>query len=287
MEMEPLISVILASKNEENNIERCLLSLKAQTYKNFEIILVDACSSDHTQELAKKHISQVYDISSLNTSTVSNIRGLQVNYGVSKSKGSILFFPDVDMTHDKTLLAEIAAKLTKENLDALYIPEEIIGHGFFGKVRNFERSFYNMTPIDALRVVRKNLYTNIGGFDEKNVAFGPDDWDLTKSIKKATAKLGITTPKVYHHEESLTLTTYIKKKAKYTSTFEGYIQKWGSADKDVHRQFSPFYRFFGVFVENGKWKKLVSSPLLTLGMSSLRFSVGFLYLFSKFRDGGS
>ena len=65
-----------------------------------------------------------------------------------------------------------------ENVDALYIPERIVGDGFWIKVRDFERSFYVGTVIDAVRFIRKDLFEKIGGFDETLI--GPEDWDLNR-----------------------------------------------------------------------------------------------------------
>ena len=42
----PLVSIVITTKNEEHNIENCLLSIKEQTYSNIEIILVDNNSND-------------------------------------------------------------------------------------------------------------------------------------------------------------------------------------------------------------------------------------------------
>src|ERR671939_1598254 len=44
----PFVSVIVPARNEENYIERCLLSLLCQDYPNFEVIAVDDNSSDNT-----------------------------------------------------------------------------------------------------------------------------------------------------------------------------------------------------------------------------------------------
>ena len=62
-----------------------------------------------------------------------------------------------------------------------------------------------------------------------------------------------------------------------------YIEKWGKDDQDVKKQFGIYYRFFGVFLENGKWKRLVAHPILAAGMYFLRFWVGVNFLL---RDNG-
>jgi len=50
----PAISIIIPARNEELNIERCLLSLVDQNYPNYEVILVDDNSNDNTVQKARK-----------------------------------------------------------------------------------------------------------------------------------------------------------------------------------------------------------------------------------------
>ena len=50
----PLVSVIIPTYNSSRTLEKCLESIKNQTYKNIEIIVVDNNSTDNTKEIAKK-----------------------------------------------------------------------------------------------------------------------------------------------------------------------------------------------------------------------------------------
>lgn len=52
---DDLISVIITIYNREKFLEECLLSLKNQTYKNFEAIMIDDGSTDNSLEIAKKY----------------------------------------------------------------------------------------------------------------------------------------------------------------------------------------------------------------------------------------
>ncbi|MFZ5366171.1 MAG: glycosyltransferase [Patescibacteria group bacterium] len=281
----PLISIIITTKNEEANIFRCLESLKHQTYPQdkIEIIVVDNNSNDKTKEIAKKFTKRVYNLPGLEKmKKIKNPRAVQLNFGVKKSRGELIFFPDADMTFEERLVEEAANLIGKNNFDALFIPEEVTGKGLFGKIRNFERSFYNGTCIDALRIVKRGLFLKAGSFDEENIAFGFDDWDFNKKIKDIGAKIGMTANKIFHHEEELTLRKYLSKKGGYATTAEEYIQKWGKNDLDVKRQFGFWYRYFGVFTENRKWKRLIKYPILTGGMYFLRLGVGAVYLYQKF-----
>ena len=107
------------------------------------------------------------------------------------------------------------------------------------------------------------------------------DWDFTKKVKKQTNKVMITTSKLYHHEENTDLQTYLEKKKKYFGTFKEYINKWGLDDEDIKKQLSPIYRLFGVFFEKGKFWKLITHPLLTLGMYYVRFRIAMNYALHK------
>ena len=276
----PKVSVIIATKNEEKNIGRCLESIKKQTYPEIEIILVDNNSTDRTREIAGKYSEKIYLLGEhVDTSAVENFRGAQINFGAENSTGSIIFFPDADMTFDEGLIEEVVKKSEKH--DAFYVPETIIGKGLFGKIRDFERSFYNGTCLDAVRFVKKDSFNNVGGFDEKNVVFGPDDWDFTKMLKRETSNIAVTESRIFHHEEQLDIKAYFSKKRKYHTTFNSYIQKWEKSDEDIRKQLGMFYRFFGVFFENKKFARLIQHPLLALGMYYVRLRVGLDYILRR------
>lgn len=266
----PLVSVVLTTKNEESNIINCLRSIKNQKYpqEKIELIVVDNYSADKTVELAKRFTEKVY--------SKGPQRAAQLNFGVQKAMGIYIFYPDADMILSDNVLAECVDKCEKDGYDALYVPEKIVGRGFWIAVRDFERSFYNGTCIDAVRFVKKNKFLKIGGFDE-DINFGPDDWDFNRRIKEIS-KVGIITAPLYHNEGEFSMARYLKKKGYYSKKLGKYIGKWGEDDPEIKKQFGISYRLSGVFIENGKWKKLLRHPIQTLGMFYLRFMVGISYL---------
>lgn len=78
---EKLVSIIIRTKNEERWITSCLKSIFSQTYKNFEIIIVDNCSTDKTIEKAKQFkISKIVKIKKF-------FPGRAINIGIKNSKG--------------------------------------------------------------------------------------------------------------------------------------------------------------------------------------------------------
>ncbi len=267
-----LISVIIVTKNEERNIRNCLESVLAQTYskENIEIIVVDNNSTDRTKEIARKYTNKVFD--------QGPERSAQKNFGVRLSKGDYFLHLDADMKLSKSVISECVEKVSQEReIIALYIPEKISGKGFWGKVRNFERSFYDGTVIDAVRFIRKDKFWEAGGFDER--LYAGEDWDLDKRLKKL-GKIDIIKSPLYHNEKEFGLKKYLAKKKYYLGNIEVYIKKWGKNDPDVKKQFGFYYRYFGVFFEDGKWKKLLRHPILTMGMYFLRFLIGFQFILS-------
>ena len=192
------------------------------------------------------------------------------------SKGEYFLHLDADMTLSENVIEECVKKIKQgKNIIALYIPEVITGKKFFSKVRRFERKFYDGTAIDAVRFIQKNKFLEAGGFDEKMYAC--EDWDLDKKLKKF-GKFYIIKHPLYHNESEFDLKKYLLKKGYYSKNVNVYIDKWGEKDSDVRKQFGFYYRFIGVFIEKGKWKKVVRHPFLTLGMYFLRFLVGIKYL---------
>ena len=270
----PLVSVIITTKNEEKHIENLLQSIKRQTYKNIEIILVDNYSTDRTREIARKYTDKIY--------LKGPERSAQRNYGAQKAKGKYLLFLDADMILSPTVIEECVRKCEKNGYIALYIPERIIGRGFWIKVRDFERQFYTGTVVDAVRFVERRAFFKAGGYDESLT--GPEDWDLDRRVKQF-GRVGIISSPLFHDEEDFDIERYLQKKKYYTKWLDKYMKKWGKDDPIAKKQLGLWYRLVGVFTENGKWRKLIKHPILTIAMYYLRLRVALIYIKSRLLKG--
>lgn len=269
-----MVSIVITTKNAEEFIADCIKSIINSNYiakgGKIEIIVVDNHSTDKTVEIANSLGAKTF--------IKGPERSAQRNYGVEKSDGVIIGVLDTDMTLSENVISE-CVKIFEHNekIKALYIPEKIFGNGFFNKVRNFERSFYNATAIDGVRFFRKEDFLKIGGYDIS--LNGTEDWDLDRRIKNI-GKVSIIKSPLFHHENH-NLKKYIIKKSYYASNFDNYFKKWGF-DNITKKQFGLYYRYIGVFVEKGKWKKLLRHPILAFSMYFLLFLKGLVYIFSKF-----
>lgn len=268
--IKPVVSVVITTKNEEKNIEQCLLSITKQTYpqNHIEMIVVDNNSTDNTKKIALKYTSKVFNH--------GPERSAQRNFGAAKSHGFYYLYLDADMTLSEKLIEQCVEMFEKEpRLVGLYIPEIVTGSTFWAKVRRFEREFYNATPIDCVRFVRLSDFKKVGGFDE--TMSGPEDWDFDKKIRKI-GKVSIISAPLYHNEGDINIDNYLAKKGYYAKSFATYIKKWGRSDPDIKKQLGFYYRFFGLFVEHGKWRKIIRHPILFVAIILLRIRVGMAYL---------
>lgn len=297
-----LVSAIITTKNEEKNIANCLNSILKQSYPadKIEVLIVDNNSTDKTKEIVDGFILANNSKNAANSASEDPAkrkllsiklfnkgpeRSAQRNFGVAQSAGECFLYLDADMILTPGVIQECANKFKNDKandknspLIGIYIPEIIMGESFWCKVRRFERSFYNATVIDCVRFIRKDKFLELGGFDES--MSGPEDWDLDKKIRQA-GKTGLVASPIYHNEAQFDLKKYLAKKGYYAKSFDTYENKWGKNDPDIRRQLGFYYRFIGVFIENGKWKKLIAHPVLTFGMYFLRFMVGVKYISRK------
>lgn len=94
---KPLISINIPVYKCENYITRCLDSVKNQTYKNLEVLLVNDCTPDKSVGIVEKYIKENPDLTIKLIHHKTN-QGLSVvrNTGIDNSIGEYIFFLDSD-----------------------------------------------------------------------------------------------------------------------------------------------------------------------------------------------
>jgi len=270
MNNKPLVSVIVPTKNSEPTIGACLKSIKQQTYKDIEIIVVDNNSLDKTKKIVDDFKISLYN--------KGPERSAQRNFGALRSKGEYLLFIDSDMKLSNTVVVDCVNKLKTKNLKrklgGIIIPEESFGEGFWARCKALERSFYfGVDWIEAARFFPKSIFYEFKGYDEKQT--GTEDFDLPQRIKAKLGQESILRIRslIYHNEGKLQLGYTLKKKYYYAKTAKTYAKV--KTNSEYFRKQSSILERYKIFLSHPI--KLFKDPVLGLGMlfmKTLEFIAG-------------
>lgn len=119
MTQYPLISVVVPVYNAAKTIEKCVLSIKKQTYPNFEVILVDDGSRDQSLDICQKLVlpDKRIKVFHQENSGVSAAR----NHGIQEAKGDYICFIDSDDWIDKDYLEILFTHMSPKALSVCQI----------------------------------------------------------------------------------------------------------------------------------------------------------------------
>lgn len=181
-----LISVVILNYNKPKETLKSIGSLLAQTYKNFEIIIVDDASTDDSILRVKEKFPQVKLIA-----LKKSLGRSAHNIGLRNAKGDILVIMDSDMYASKNFLRKIAEKFNKySKLDSLafnlkdpsgktvgwqpvYDPKDKMGNG--------------LRCASGFPTMRRKIFNEVGGFNPKIFLY-VDEWEYFIRILKAGFK---------------------------------------------------------------------------------------------------
>ncbi len=115
--VRPLVSVNIPTYNSERTLERCLGAVRGQSFRDFEIIVIDAYSKDRTREIAESH-----------GAAVISTRGLlaQRKLGIEKSKGEFILLLDSDQVLEPDALESCLKACREKDAHALILPERTV-----------------------------------------------------------------------------------------------------------------------------------------------------------------
>lgn len=243
---QPLVTVIVPTKNSASTLEICLQSVREQTYKNIEIIVVDNFSTDTTPEIAKKYTKYFYQ--------KGPERSAQVNFGVSKAHGNYIYKIDSDFVLEPTVVQE-CIDMINTGCDAVVVHNSPdVRVSWVAKIRKFEVDMYKYDlDHSSARFVSKELYQKIGGFDSRVTA--GEDYDFQNKLNRLGAKTGFIDAEALHLGEPKSMRKHLKKYYDYGKDFINYQKV---ATKEESGTQLGFVR--RVYVKN--WRKFLGRPLM-------------------------
>lgn len=280
--LTPLVSIIIPAYNAEKIIQKCIKSIAKQTIlknatkalspksrpnpilneQKVEIILIDDRSLDQTKQKALLASSKL----GLNLKAIRlkkhQERGVARNIGSKKARGDYLLFLDSDMQLSNKVLEDCLNTINADpKSQAVIIPEQSFGEGFWTACRSLEKKCYiGNDQIEAARFIEAKAFWNVGGWDPTMIS--GEDWDLTRRLREKY-KVARVNSLIYHYEGRLTLSFTARKKYYYGTTSLPFWRK---------NLVNSSYLFLMVFrpVYFSKWKLLLSDPIHASGMIILK-----------------
>jgi len=262
----PLVSIVVPTFNCKEILRDCLESVRAQSYSPIEIVVVDGFSSDGTDEFAREY-GTVYsygrDPSQKNIFAVP----IQRNYGVSKARGKYVYWFDSDMRMLPTTVEACVEAIEKNSADAVIVPEEAYGEGFWAQCRALEKACYNRSArslTDAARFLRKDAWDALGGLDA--TLGGNNDYDLQIRLNEAGFKTVKLPEPIRHYEGRLNLRKHLRKKFIYGKSALHYFAKHRHRKGMLVKQYA--------VVRSDFWNErdlLLKQPVVAGGMLAMKF----------------
>ena len=214
----PFFSIIISSYNQADYIEQCIQSCINQTYKKFEIIVIDNFSDDGTDLILDKFKNEIICKKIHNNDIISKSK----NLGITLSKGNWLAFLDTDDYYTLDKLEIACNEIKNKNFDVFCNSEYILRDNSRPKKKeiwtygnkNSENFFYK----DLIKygncisqsgsIVRKNFIT------KKNIIWKEDylirnvaDYDFFLNIASENGKFYFFVKPLGYHRLRLDSTT--------------------------------------------------------------------------------
>lgn len=104
------ISLVLATLGRDKELQAFLESLKQQTYRDFEVIIIDQ-NQDGKIDGIVDQFRRCFGLRHIKVNFTGNARAR--DYGIGFAKGDIITFPDDDCVYDVDVLAKVAAEFSK------------------------------------------------------------------------------------------------------------------------------------------------------------------------------
>lgn len=206
---ETLVSIILPVYNGEKYVRKSIESCLTQTHKNFELIIVDDCSTDTTPRILHEYAQRDSRIKII--SNPSNLRlPSALNIGFLNSKGELLTWTSDDNYFVPGSIKNLVCYLnTWKNIDFVYSAYRIIDeNGNVEEQINYLPPPWNLpykNTVGAYFLYRRSVYESIGDFDKEMEYLEDYDYWVRAYLKKIRMmRLHIPLYYYRHHPESMT-----------------------------------------------------------------------------------
>ena len=225
----PLVSIIIPAHNEERWIASCIKSFLAQTYRNFEIIIVDDHSSDKTREIAQS-FPEIKLIKMEKLSGEANVRTL----GAQSAQGAIIIQTDCDAVYPPEFIESTLSYFKDEKVDGLSVGRIFVLEDRKGIIADYfrvkreasflVRSIGKKAPAGCF-AMRKSSFEKNGPYDPKMIA--GTDVDFSKRMQKNGMQIIWAKGTYFAHADPDTLSVFLKRMWNGSVYGKNFQKKWG------------------------------------------------------------
>ena len=239
--LEP-VSVIIAARNEFENLQKNLHTILNQDYPNFEVIVVNDCSWDESQKLLEEmqeqykhlHVSQLFEQEKYPTG-----KKFAITIGVKAAKNELLIFTDADcVPASNQWLRHIQSRVE-------YGKEIVVGYSPYQKQKGFLNLYIRfetfMTALFYLGMAlkkspfmgvgrnlayRKDLFFRNKGFaNHQHIMSGDDDLFVNETATQNNVAIEISEESFVYSEPKTDFTAWSRQKSRHMTTGKFYKAK--------------------------------------------------------------
>lgn len=299
---QPLVSIVFTSYNHQEYLRQALDSLINQTYPNIEIIIIDDCSNDGSQEILKEY----EHYSNINLKLQTQNSGSYVkasNFGASFATGDYILFAQCDDFAEPAQIEillknfesnpSVGVVFSKSNL--VNEKGEIFADDFYGREKSFKTavkenglikadkmkeflSFSCVIPNLSAALIKHDLFKEVNGLSDQYLVVA--DWEFWLDLTEKTDFYYVSQPLNYFRQHATTIRSSIKMKTQIVEIYKMFYNHISKNQLDpiqeLKLKLGAGAVWFSYFIENKKaWLQCFTTVYSAIKKIERR---GFYYL---------
>jgi glycosyltransferase involved in cell wall biosynthesis len=216
----PLVSVIVPLYNYERYVIEAIDSILEQTYTNWELIIVDDCSTDNSFNIVDNYISNIKISQNIILIQNEQNKGSSAtrNTGIKQSNGEYILCLDADDYVSKFFLEEYVKAIIKENADIVYCNAQFFQdskHKWKAALpTDYSDKILYCNYIIGCSMFLRKAWEDVGGYNEQQKAYL--DWDFWIKYNLAGYKKAVRVNKYlwYYRKHGASISDVVSNKDK-------------------------------------------------------------------------
>ena len=240
---KPFVTIIVIVRNEEKYIDLLIQSIENQVYpsENFELIIVDDCSTDKTVSKISKYIqSAKFDIRLIHLTDEEGVgrKKMAITKAVQLAKGSLIMATDGDCAPNPKWIESLVSYYQSNNYKFISGPVTFFGQSFFDKIQIVEFASLIGTGASSIQwkapnmcnganlAFEKEAFWAVNGYEGfENQPSGDDEFLMHKINNKYLNSIGFIKSKeaiVITNAQS-TISSFYNQRKRWASKWNQYL----------------------------------------------------------------